>query len=165
MNVLLILFNEPSEWLNSAAQFRLAFCFGQGRAFFWASVWCTPIRDVFCAFCVCNMYFLSVCVCVCVRLAVVFYCVCPRRRNVLICFPIRFARIFLLLCHRLRFDCLLPVTCIIFLYLYIFLFFVFAFMARHTPSSMLRFPLAIWYLSLGWHKIWAHICIIVCHDD
>lgn len=151
MNVLLILFNEPSEWLNSAAQFRFALvCLCFGRAFFLATVW--PVRDFFClcrgAFCACNMYFLAPRV-ACVRvLQLLFSSECfnlfsyPHRSLLFIALP------------QASFDCLLLLPPLV-LSLCLPLLVVFAFMTRHTPSSMPWLPLAIWYLSLGWHKIWA----------
>lgn len=76
-------------------------------------------------------------------------CSCCSRRNVLICFPIRIARFFLLLCHRLRlivccccchlFSLALPLSVSLSFPLLV----VFAFMTRHTPSSMPWLPLAI----------------------
>lgn len=112
MNVLLILFNEPSEWLNSAAQFRFALvCLCFGRAFFLTTVW--PVRDFFClcrgAFCACNMYFLAPRV-ACVRvLQLLFSSECfnlfsyPHRSLLFIALP------------QASFDCLLllllPATC------------------------------------------------------
>jgi len=77
-------------------------------------------------------------------------CCCARRRNVLICFPIRFARFFLLLCHRLR---LIVCACC---HLFYFIFFLFFFWfshfcihdTTHTPSSMyaMAFPFSVCHL-------------------